>query len=493
MVTVNDQWLKKVGCGQSLDSLTEDDAWHIAKEFRGLQWWLHPKVLELARNESARLKDGLDEMWERPLPELPRLIGCCWVVLANNMSGVPLLRDALLLPLRWVPGEGRRPASHSLWLPDGLLAEADSALSALDKSNRSGEDQCWRLHRCFPCVKDPAHSVGPRLGPLERFSFKGFENQSWKSCWASLAAALLVAIRGGRVKPEVWASAAWVPDTLSKVDPDTLEKKLALAAAWGARRFYLHPDNIGRAQSIQAKNPNWSLEVFSLRSGSSKPDLLDEPPAERALKPLVEALEVPPSKHDPLDLRARHFLNAHENNVKANEYYYDEIIHTIAKDCRDKLVKKVGEAILTRPRLITILSKSPVSLLGAMTVQPRECLVLYTRDDPAIRENLELMKKRFKENLTELAPHANALQFESFSKSDPDFRERFSKLTRDFAGRHNDVPLIFDATSGTQRMNINLMLCAREDNWLLVITSETSPNRDRVIPGGEEPHLLRKG
>jgi hypothetical protein len=403
-----------------------------------------------------------------------------------------------LLPLRWVAQTDDQ--NHSFWLPNGLKDEADDVLRALEKSDPNS-DRYWRLHPCFADKKkDPRESLDSRLGLLsERFNFRKFQAETWKSCWASLAAGLLVAMRGGTVKPQVWASAQWKGDKnqFDAVNGETLEQKLGLAVEWGAEMFFLHDSrkhdsNKEKAEGIRERR-GWKLEIRALGLAQREPADAGIPPAETALKPLMDKLEIPPAPHDPLPRRSRHFLFfPHHAKAKADEYYYKNIIDDIAVDCRDKLTKKVGASILTRPRLITILSKSPATLLGAMTVQPRECLVLYTKGDREIEESRDEIQKLFRKNLRELDPHPDALQFESFHK-EVDFRTQFTNLIADFISGREDIPLILDLTPGTRLMSINLMTCAPpKTSWFLVIASETSSERGRVIPETADPYLLRK-
>src|SRR5205823_11511306 len=66
------------------------------------RWWLRDEML-------ARVPHGLPDRrnaayWSAR-PELPSVRGGCWVVFANeNPRELALLREALVLPLCWVPG-----------------------------------------------------------------------------------------------------------------------------------------------------------------------------------------------------------------------------------------------------------------------------------------------------------------------------------------------------------------------------------------------------
>src|SRR4051812_36743301 len=73
------------------------------------RWWLDPSVLELA---AGAAKSTSLAAWFKP-PALVSEIGSTWVLFVNTRPGdSPLLRRAMLLPLRW-----QRDCDHSTHLP----------------------------------------------------------------------------------------------------------------------------------------------------------------------------------------------------------------------------------------------------------------------------------------------------------------------------------------------------------------------------------------
>jgi hypothetical protein len=203
--------LLRDACAVPLADLTPRRAHRAAHALGSLaRWWLRPEVLRAAADYGADLPDCLP-----PLPSAP---GSCWVAFEQR-DGLPLLRDALPLPLGW------RGGAHGPGLPALLRAEADAVVRAL----RLGG---WGLH----LADDLAGCVLADDLPV-----------TVASAWAPLAAGLLLAADGLGPRPGVWANGAW--DSARGLRPiDGLEPKLALAAEWGAESFFVPVWQIDEAE-----------------------------------------------------------------------------------------------------------------------------------------------------------------------------------------------------------------------------------------------------
>lgn len=469
-VPITWEWIgREQRCDRGLAELSEYDAEILAKEFDGLHWWLQAEVLEKARRSPLPAGSVWARIWARPLPALPRVRGSCWIVFVyDGPRKYPLLRDALLLPLRWVPHATRSQPGHSSRLPANLHTMANEVIGAV--SDPRDHERRWTLELA-------------EMPSLQRFDFRQL-SLGLDSGWASLTSGLLVAIHGGRVQPEIWVSAAWKAEALAPVGG--LEEKIALAEAWGAEQFFVAPGQEVEANRI-VQRKGWTLRVHRLGPRTNDASPRHEPKAETALKPLTEAFEIRPTRDDPLEARSDWYLSYAETS-EANDYYDDYLIDEIATRCRDVLEKQEGPDALAGARLVTILSTSRVALLGAMIVRPEACLVLYTDDDPQLdRVQIRQMKGRFERKL-----QGAVVPFARFRKKDP-LKEKLLELVTEFTDRYPRGPLIFDVNSGTSRMKFHLVSLAPHGSRLLLIDHDFSAKRGRVIPSTETCELLPRG
>ena len=183
---------------------------------------------------------------------------------------------------------------------------------------------------------------------------------------AALAAGLLAAIRGGRSNPKIWASAQWNDGTFSRVE--NLDKKLALAKAWGADKFY-----VAHNQTIEPRDrPNGCPESFVSRL--KKPTDDDDPRygtrAERALSEMLKEFGIEPDLERDGEDRSRDWYVNCEDWDQATTFYYRCLLDRIADRCREELLPSIAAAGINQPRMVTILSTSLVSLLVARIVKP---------------------------------------------------------------------------------------------------------------------------
>jgi hypothetical protein len=564
-------WLKSLKCDIPVEDLPERErlitAGRIAERFDGLQWWLRSEILGYARDspEISSLTHGRwAERWDKPLPDLPRIPGSCWIVMTTEAQ-LPVLRDALLLPLQWVPVWGAvADQDHSTLLPTKLRSLAQRVVAAVEDPRsqerkwslkllleepryRSGTDPRDVARRSQVADEDDPDTIVDRLmrDIAQKFQFHEFEAE-WESGWASLTNGLLAAMYGARLDTAVWASAAWKTGQVQEVG--RLPQKLALAADWTARTFFVPHQNHDEAEQIRSDkisalgaelevvnrqiqraikvDPNLERkrdELARLRANWQKMDAKPLPktsdavawfvralvgkgqitsqnqedlkaverekPAELVLEPLSQASFGQPTSTALFDEHCSWFLRFARSD-DSEKYYYDHIIETIAEGCRDALKRRSANELEPGGRLVTILSTSWVSLLGAMIVRPSECLVLFSDNDPQLAERKPMAEQGFRSRLAKLNPGGVRVEFRSFSREVRDLASTFQALVNEFAGTAPRAPLIFDVTSGTSRMKFHLASLATPSDRILVIDNRISPKNGRYFPGTEQPELL---
>lgn len=346
MVRIDDRFIEQ-RCGRDPERLTPFEASELALEFDWLAcWWLRRDVLERA-TEAAGIPGELAACWSRQ-PTLPAEPGACWVVVANQAYGPSLLRDAFVLPLRWV-----EDAADDLRLPPKLRSLAERVRLVLDKdealptSTRPASG--WGLTRHAPEGQPP--------------DLSGLRRLEWESAWAPLAGGLITAAHGARPDPGIWASGAWIEGHIESVEG--LGAKLATARTWSARMCFL-PD---RQITAVSPAPPAGLELGPLRSDTGK--------VLAALDEYLLALAVPPDAQAPRQHRQQYYLRLRDDK-RARAYFVERCLPEIAAETRHQLRVQLEPS---PAELVTFASDSPeVIALAVATIQPRRCLVLHTPD-----------------------------------------------------------------------------------------------------------------
>jgi hypothetical protein len=454
---------------------------------QGLHWWLIDDVLKEAA--SGANKDGtLAKMCGQPFDPLPEDVGCCWILYAKeDPKACPWLRDALLLPMRWADQwRSSEPARHDPRLPTRVHDLANQVIEGLyDPYHRLRR---WRLTSLLD----------------KKFNLSDFD---WPadSGGGALAAGLWAAIRGSGSNRKVWASVAWDHGELSSVRE--LDKKLKLAADWGAERFYVANDQKVATIVNDLPTPQGTrLVVCNLDPRSHDLDPGYRSRAERSLAPMLAEFHIKPEVqrdsagkfiHENLK-KCRDYYLGMTIPAEANDYYYSNLIDAVAEGCREKFdaLLPAAQTEPVRPRLVTILSPSLVSLVAAMIVRPSACLALRTErganqdldPDDWLEPHIQKLEEWFDEKLCANLGCQN-LDIRRFDRK-ADLGTTFRNLVGAFTRKNPHGLLIFDVTSGTTRMKITLASLASSDDRLLVIDHDLLGKKNRPIPLTEAPVLF---
>jgi hypothetical protein len=311
---------------------------HIRQAALGLaglaRWWLRPELL-------GRLASLLGPIpsWEAPTA-VPTRRGDCW--LACVTRGLPMLRLAVVLPLRWRWQTLDDPA-----LPAELQRLAGTVC-------RTCKVKGWGLW---------LGAEGVDLSPFQA------EPGWFDSGWASLAGALLLADRQLCPRPDVWASACWEAE--GGVGPvNGLPEKIDLAGALGAKHFFVSYDQRREARSWRLQNPSHPVTVEFLAAGESGPV--------RALAPYLTQLGHPPGAAAPFEERKNYYLLLPSGEA-ASGYYWDALLSDIALARREQAQRDWPD---WAPRhFVTVVSYSEELVpLGVEASGAKRCLLLYTAD-----------------------------------------------------------------------------------------------------------------
>lgn len=422
-------------CGRTPEDLSAGEALALVDNFRGLEWWLKPEVLDRAY-VSPLAAMCLPGRRENDMPDMPQEPGCLVIVAAvpeTTLAEFPILRPGLVIPLQWAR-VADPTADHDPRLPDALRELADDVLGKIAEK----EDRLWRL------------GLGPgvdRAVDLSRFEL------GWESGWAALAAALNVAIRGGGSRRDVWASARWTARGIDRVEG--LAAKLALAISAGVRHFFVPEDQVDEAKHLVTERGATGLEIHGLKSGETKP--------EPALGPLLEQLQVEPGPDLPRDRRVRWFLNL--PGKLRDDYYYRCLFDDVVSRCRRDLDASNPDAARWRPALlVTILSKAPTWLVGASALEPERCLLLYTDDDPDVMKLVKPGSQRFRVRLGD----RSALEPRAFEGRGSDPSRIVEILQEAFQGTPADR-IAIDLTPGASWMKLALLRVSPPSSRLVCI------------------------
>lgn len=312
------------------EQLRARDASDLAVLGGAARWLLCEEALARLAEEDPHY-DGL------PHPRLPETAGSCLIVYEVD-PGYPLLRPAFVLPLQWREGSGHDPG-----LPAKLRGLADRVLQHL-----RFEGTTWSLHR---------------LDPFRSLDLNLFDSVlHHESGWAPLAGGLLIATRGGKPRPDVWATGRWDGDG-GVAEVEGLPAKLDLARRWGAKEVFV-PEG-------QACGGGEGLAIGKLYTGLRAP--------EDALRDYLAALDAPPALDAPREQRSSYYLRQPTRHPVALAYYESHLLPQIIKILRQQSAKDWRGWAPTH--LVTVVSESPELIpLAARSLGVSRCLLLHTDD-----------------------------------------------------------------------------------------------------------------
>ena len=433
------------------EQMTPSSAFDLVMHLRELApWWLRPEVWRRAAENDA-MPDSFRQSWQQP-PELPATFGSCWVVFATQRDlPLALLQPALVLPLRWVPQQ-----SHSSRLPSGLARLADEVLDVLiERGGLTSRD--WGL------------ALGDQLSGLDLSEMP----LDCPSGWASLAAGLLVADGRGTPDPLIWASGSW--DDGDGIRPvEFLSEKLDLAVDSGAEVFF-----VPQVQVAEARRLNTRIQIGCLRMAERDPV--------RALSDLTVRWQAPPPRPEgPDDTQAfrrccSYYRNQPRGEPRTTQYYWSHLLPTITQLCRAHLLERYPDCRPTH--MVTIVSGSPeLVLLAARALDVRSCLLLYTPDEDARRDQTKRMQM-----VRELLEADGRACVPAPFVDDQTLEQQIPAAINRFVLGQSADDLVLDLTPGTKWMTLIADRGMPPASWRLYVKNDTLSSPDhRPGPGSEQ-------
>ncbi|MCS6852809.1 MAG: hypothetical protein NZ700_16750 [Gemmataceae bacterium] len=389
-------------------------------------WLLRDEVL-------TRLRDEYPLNVTTP-PPLPDVAGSCCVVYAvDDPESFPLLRPAFAVPLQW-----RRGESVDCGLPKRLHNLAERVKGHLDVK------ASWSLHR---------------LPPFDHLDLSGLDELlSHESGWASVAAALLLLLHGGKPRPDVWATGAWDQNTY--LQPVTgLSAKVDLARQWRINRLFVPEVQLGAVKAS-------GLELLPLHTGRRNP--------REALRSYLIALEAPPPRTATREERCNYYMRLPADSAERNAYYRDNLLPDIIAECRSRLIAPHDG--WSPSHLITLVSKNPELIeLSAQALGVRCCLLLYA-DDATGGGEMKRLADEAAANLRTIGLEAVVAEF----RHGPDMAPTMWAPIETFCRNVTPDALVFDATPGTKLMTLCIERLARQffpSSWLIYLHHFIRQNR----------------
>lgn len=407
----------------------------VARELGGLaRWWLTPEALASAREETASERERVAWQPGRSADHLGATAGTCHLLYAAEAGGLgaaPMLRSGRLLPTRWVSSreaEGR----HDPRLPRGLRDTAEQ-VHAVFSDQRSLRSRWWLV-------------LQPEMGDLDlsRLSMPSV------SVWPALAIGLLVADRGGRSRPDVWATGEWNGSGFKAV---CLPDKLRLAASAGVSRVYVPEVQRQEAQEL-VQREQMALELAWLPETDKD--------AESVLRGLRQDFQVEPVAGDPPKVRLD-WLQTLPNRHAQTSFYQRAFRSEVIKQLRKQRAERTDLADITH--LVACVSGSFPFEVPSVTLGVTTVILLHSTDDSTC-ERLKEGKKAIKELAVGSTPKIQSFAFEQSI----DQAETMADVLRDCLAGVKPEKIAFEATGGTSDMKLDLILRVAPRGSRLVTT-----------------------
>ncbi len=435
--------------GRPLSATTAEDA---VVALGGLaRWWLSDAAVALARDLADPEIDKL--LGTESLPKLPDALGSCWVVCAVN-GDFPMLRTAVVLPLRWVKG-----APPSAALPTSLRELADHVVTQV------------AAIKDLPAVGGWGLQPDPRLGldrtPLADDLFKTLE-----SGWASLTGGLIAAVLGLTPKADVWASVQWNP-VAGAMGVESLPAKLATAVAFGATAFAVALSQKEEAEKWVVENAADRLVIVPIAS----PLPLD---AWTTLTPYLAALSQRPEPAteaipDSFDRCRFYYRTLAPFSDGEKRFKQTHLQSELVRRCRAKLTAKHPTFAATH--FATIVTRSAdLQVLLAGATAATHCLLLHTAD----------LGEAVAECLGGLGADVTAVPV--MFRNTADMGDDIRRAVEAFAAGVPADRLVIDIKSATAKMKYWMGRAAKPGNWILNLEARMLNDR-RNDPGSETPEV----
>lgn len=449
-------------CQLPLDAADQRHCRDLAADLGGLaRWVLKPEVLAQAAMAwtGPPHRNFAQAEWLRQRPQLPRATGSCWVVFVADQRQYPLLREAFVVPWRWMKRDSSEP--NEAWgddVPSPMGRVGRGVLQTMHAFKSTGTRSSptdWVLRLAVD--NDPG-----------RYDLRGLTGLQAESGWVSLAAGWLIATRGGIVDTSVWASAAWGEDGLKPVEG--LAAKLRVAHEWGAGTLAVAATQVDREGAVAEQARALGIYLEPLPAFTPNPL--------RSLRPLMNLLAVRPTAPEgqlSADERSAFFQDATayayllRNDLSQPEqsraFYREVPLPVIVRECRAQVQRQASELLSSRGILLTVYSGSPelIELAGHL-FRPRECMILYTEQSNVTAED----RDRVESLLDNCKVH--------WQRINRDLRPGHlpAEVTA-FVDSRGPLPCVVDLTPGTKLMTLALdrTLPSRERGcWRMYVMTE---------------------
>lgn len=350
--------------------------------------------------------------------------GQCAVLFDFKGLRPDVLLPGFALPVLWETDTG---SGHDARLPATLRQEADAVLSALALDDATGE--AWRL------------TLAPELGPHLDLSALAL---SCRSAWTSLAAALIVARRGGESAPHVLGTGSF--ERSRGVEAvEGIHNKLDTVQTLMERGVFALQDS----QKPVVFMPTTQLAEVN---GSSYEDVLelhaypaDQKLPEKILAAHLAALDAPPDATAALPERLawanRTYIAA--DSSRRGAFYRRALRDDIAqklKDQEDRPRFDVPPILVAAPSL----KNTDLLYLAAQVFEPSKILCVWRPSGDDDKKRSQLNELAVLQN----TPHT----IEKIPENDPEAMQRWVATLIE---KHDDgrTPWVLDITGGDKLMS----------------------------------------
>jgi hypothetical protein len=394
-------------------------------------WWLRSEVVQLATRRQPAYGLWLQR------PKLPLEPGGCWIVFRVE-SRYGVLREAVLLPCRWVKGTRPDPC-----LPAALQTVAQQVVTQF-------QGQGWTLHLARPC--------GAKAVDLEAL----LGNIGIESGWAALAGGLVLAQEGLSPRAEVWASVAW-DETFGVGSVSGLEAKLRLACDWQVKHMFIPAQNL---QEVAAFG-DWIQPLA--------PKMRSQP--REILAPYLEQLGAEP---DPSDWPRVQRFAATSSRLRAEHFFWHSLRPYVVDRCRESLPSEC------RPRVLVSVAGAERGVIAqAAEVFAVQRVVLFTSgsSDSRVERAIQSVREVLQATVEVLPLGEGGLQSLKQAMTQALHRERDLLPAEQW---------VFDLTPGFKVLSLALEAAAPPGSWLVYCRHQTD-SKGQAIPGTQHYECWRKG
>lgn len=426
-------------------------------------WWLTKDSLQLVSRTpeyGTLVSERMLETAASPRPEYGlALITCVWVKCSSSClptksrepAGPRLLRPAVVLPVRWVPGRSDDPC-----LPRCLLQVAEQVRQQLDVAHQG-------LTWAFP------EAVDARDLPLDA-----------DSAFFTLAAALRLAQHGEHARPDptVWVTAAWDMKHSELREVNGIHEKIATMLSFGGRQIFVPAQNFTEAKNAVRDLQDDPAKVRPLEL-VGKFDMV--------LRPILAALRLRPDQRDGFDALREHYCYLTEyDDTQRKKFYREDLLAEVIRRCRANLSLELQRLIARNPILVTAISYSPELIVLAQQVfSPSRVILMVTSDDLKPLKEAEPWLRGWRNRYD--------LQYEEVLVKTAGPEAAF-RSTKEFFGqlvdRDPQVPIIVDITPGQKLLTVSQILAAPQGVHFVYLTHRLLPTGKAPDPGTERYELI---